>query len=888
MAAGRVLGGSGGLGLLLSGLPALCVAAVVLYMLAWILTPRLYDTVDHVLAVISSSFRWSYAALSNKTANFDADQVPLINLEDEQSASSGSREASIDLPRAAKPPPNTFTAFMVSIATLTAVIVVAILQLVRPITPPYAHMSGSLPMTLIEAVWFQPINSEFCLPHPVEVALFPFEQFNTFFNRSRSIDWMPQAGPCRRANGPGPPPWLEHPGGDGPGGHGPGRGGPGRGGPGGHGPHGPRKQGPRSIAGLSHPNRREPPPLGPPPPPGPPPPGPPPPHGSDDHGPPRPGLPAYGIPANDEYEKGFRPKHRGHGHQGGYEPICDPLKLSNLNETILEALSNSWGGKKPKIKNILLLTLESTRKDMFPFKKNSHAYKSILSTYNLPNGTAEIDAKLSKLTRTAAFLTGETTGFEGLDEDVSEQGWRSAFPEGMGSLSVNGAVSQAAYTLKSLLSSHCGVEPLPVDFAEETRGQIYQACLPQILDRMTKLTHESQKDEAAIPVEEGDFHSWGWKSAMVQSVTDEFDSQDVLDEQMGFRTVIAESTIANESSKHFPPKQPRVNYFGYPESETLDYLRDIFVDAEQEKNRLFVSHLTSSPHHPFLTPKDWAGETTYMNKQRWLPEFPFDNYLNTIKYQDDWLSQIFDMLHEVGALKETLIVLTGDHGLAFKSLDHSQSAVNNGHVSNFRIPLLFVHPDLPRLQVNVSATPTSILPTVLDLLSSTDSLPAPAAKVATGLLPRYEGNSLIRDMNRSVMLGDGNWTEAFFQPFHFSAINPGGSLLSISDASTSFRLVLPLCSAIPLRFTDTSTDPNEWEPITAWTMDELVAVVKVKHGVRAKEWVELAEALGRWWVWNQRGKWGYWGEARSLSRGGGAMGGSRGRVKLKHWWETKK
>jgi arylsulfatase A-like enzyme len=397
-----------------------------------------------------------------------------------------------------------------------------------------------------------------------------------------------------------------------------------------------------------------------------------------------------------------------------------------------------------------------------------------------------------------------------------------------------------------------------------------------------------RKESRADKDEEKDHRLFPWASTMVQSVTDQYDSQDVLDRQMGFENVIAESTISDPTADHYPPKMGFINYFGYAETETFDYLRDLFVNAEKTEERLFVSHLTSTPHHPFKTPKNWEGQTTYANQQHWRRADPLDDYMNTIQFQDQWISQIFQMLHDVGVLDETLVVMTGDHGLAFNSLDNSQSAVNNGHVSNFRIPILFVHPDLPRIQLNASVTPTSILPTVLDLLLETDSLAEPAAKVARDILPSYQGHSLIRDLDFRVKTADDASAKAFFQPFHFSAINPGGSLLAISDASTSFRLVLPLCSTIPLRFTDLSSDPYEWEPTTAWTMGELRAQIKVKYGARASQWAQLAGDLGRWWVWDQRERWGYWGEARETSRGGAEVGGDRGRIRKHHWWETKR
>lgn len=855
MAASRVLGGSGGLGLLLSGLPALTVVFAVLYGIACVIASMFYDFIDHVLSTIVSSFQQSYRLTKRVPIPTEAEES-LIPLE-EHAQSPSIREQRIAGRKAALSTPK---AIAVSFTTLTFVIVVAFLQLVRPRSPPYAHMSGSLPVTLIEAALFQPINSEFCLAHPIERVLFPWDHFAEYFGQPQSLDWMPRSPTCSRANGPGPPPWVDRP----------------------------SCEAPNSCAppeASRHGEHQPPPPHGQHPPP-------PPPHGH--HGPPPP-FPddSFDDPGSSPNTRGgFQhdgpPRHRGHGFGPGYSPLCDPLKLSNIDADILDGLAESFTDKKPRIKNVLLLTLESTRKDMFPLKRDSHAYKTILSSYASANASLELDIKLRNLTNIARFLSGESDGFEVDADAIPDGSWRHAFKEGLGGVNVQGAVTQAAYTLKSLLSSHCGVEPLPVDFTEETKGMIYQSCLPQVLRSMSapaeqKRTDKIQQDRTDP---EADHRTWPWKSALVQSVTDQFDSQDVLDEQMGFENVISERVLSDPTSKYYPPKQPWVNYFGYPETESLDYLRDMFVDAQQQGKRLFVSHLTSSPHHPFATPKDWTGHTAYLHKQRWRPQDPLDGYLNTIKYQDDWISDVFQMLHEVGALNETLVVMTGDHGLAFNSLDKSQSAVNNGHISNFAIPLLFVHPQLPRIQLKASTTPLSILPTVLDLLLQTDSLPASAADTARTLLPKYQGNSLVRKLDYSVLTADGGIGKGFFQPFHFSAINPGGSLLAISDASTTFRLVFPLCSSIPLRFTDIASDPTEADPTIAWTMDELVAIIKVKHGVKAKEWAKLAQELGRWWFWDQHGKWGYWGNARSTGRGGAEVAGA-GRVKKKHWWETR-
>lgn len=723
--------------------------------------------------------------------------MSLISLEESRSTSPVDRDAIGDGQKSSQQPPTQRSAVVISFTTLTAIVVVTILQLVRPRSASYGHMSGSIPITLVEAFLFQPINSEFCLSHPVEPSPFPFERFNAFFNNTQTLDWMPQSPSCSQNEGLDPPP----------------------------------HQRPSHIS--RHPESES-------------------------------------NPAQQDHN----------GHRDGYSSQCDPLKLSNLDAGLIENLGASMKTRKPRIRNVLLITMESTRTDMFPLKKDSHAYKAIHSGSTSPEAIAELDAKLANLTTTAAFLTGEQTGFDVDQEAMTNSSWRSAFKNGMGGVNVQGSLTLAAYTLKSLVSGHCGVEPLPVDFSEETRGQIYQACLPQIFEQLSHF-NDSKNKKSTTP----DYQDHPWSSILIQSITDQWDNQDVLDEQMGFNDTITEELVSNEHSKHYPPKHPWTNYFGYPETDIQDYFRDIFVDGRQQGKRMFVSHVTSTTHHPFATPKDWPGKLDYLNKQRWRSNDPLEDYLNTLKYQDDWISDIFQMLHDVDALQETLVVMTGDHGLAFNTLDGSVSTMNNGHISNFAVPLLFIHPDLPRIQVNASTSQMSIIPTILDLLTQSESLPTDASAKAQALLPLYQGNSLIRQLNYSVPTTNNSTAPAFFQPFHFSVINPGGAVLTIADASTPFRLLLPLCSANPLRFTNTAVDPAEQDPIIAWTMNELAALVKVRHGTRAQDWAILAEELGRWWFWDQRSKWGYWGSARSTARAGAERAG-RGRVKHKHWWET--
>lgn len=353
------------------------------------------------------------------------------------------------------------------------------------------------------------------------------------------------------------------------------------------------------------------------------------------------------------------------GHKRFYDPSCDPLKINNLDQGLLAPIEAAFKSRRPAIKHVVLLTLESTRKDLFPVLKKSNVYKSILASYGSREDANGLDEKLARLTPTAEILTGESSGFNlsrGGDAESTSvlRHWRNS----IGGINIGNAMTGSAWTLKSLLGSHCGVEPLPVDFTEEVDSDIYQLCIAHILDMFNRQQKDhsgessTESGHAKDRLHEPEYLSSPWESVFVQSVTDHFDTQDVLDRQMGFKKVLVKSTLLDPSAKHYPPKQPESNYFGFPETEVLPYLRDLITEAKRNNRRLFLSHLTSSTHHPFNTPESWTQHEDYL--QRSGSEDSFNRYLNVVRYQDDWIGKIFDLLEDTRILNETLVVLVGD------------------------------------------------------------------------------------------------------------------------------------------------------------------------------------------------------------------------------------
>jgi hypothetical protein len=163
----------------------------------------------------------------------------------------------------------------------------------------------------------------------------------------------------------------------------------------------------------------------------------------------------------------------------------------------------------------------------------------------------------------------------------------------------------------------------------------------------------------------------------------------------------------------------------------------------------------------------------------------------------------------------------------------------NGHISNFRVPLVFRHPLLPKIQITANATSLSIIPTILDLLVQTKSLNENDSGIALNLMNEYEGQSLIRPYKAT---DDGR------EAWNFNIISPGGEMVSVGSAAVPYRLILPLTQEFEFVFSNLDTDPDEVNLLRGWSVEDLVSQVRSVYGDKAGQWVAEAEKVGKWWV----------------------------------------
>lgn len=563
----------------------------------------------------------------------------------------------------------------------------------------------------------------------------------------------------------------------------------------------------------------------------------------------------------DDHKKGKKGGHH-HGHHGKdrkdrhkevchavmkvkdsfYNPVTDPLKITNLDTDVLPAIKEAIDNGSVKIKHVVFILMESLREELFPIQQGSDIHRFIMES-NEEEARNEINRLVSHMTPNIERITGKKGNFLDLDGNpfapAEHREWNDTTEEGFGGINIVGAFTPSSVSTKSIAATHCGVWPMPVEMFEEAETDSYQPCLPQIFSLFNQI--KGEQDFASE-----DFRQQKWHTGFFQAVTDTYDRQNVFDKKMGYENTVARTRIKKDS--RYDPSLKEINYFGFADTALRSYVNGFISNVTERNERMFLSHFTSTTHHPWATPDEF-NTTTYMGK---VPKKrihrDMNKYLNTIRFHDAWMGELMQIFDDHGISNETLVVFAGDHGQAFREDTDVTGTYENGHVSNFRIPITFRHPHLPRYQYEANATSVSVLPTILDLLINTGSLNGNDSRIASDIVHEYQGQSLIRPYKTSQ---DGR------RAWNFGIVNSGGGMLTVTSADAPWRLVMPLEKDVSYSLTDLRADPLELAPITDWSLDGLANAVGTEFGDEAKQWATEAEAVAKWFSLESRRLWRY-------------------------------
>lgn len=229
-----------------------------------------------------------------------------------------------------------------------------------------------------------------------------------------------------------------------------------------------------------------------------------------------------------------------------YNPVTDPLRISNTDLDVLEPLEKALKDHDIPITHVVLVLMESARKDIFPFKSGSRLHEKIIESHENTDESyiQKLNERLSHMTPVAEKLTGQSSGFN--SDDLGDE-------HGLGGVNVEGVLTGSSLSFKSAVMEYCGVEPLPVNFMAEATSEIYQPCIMQVLDLFNRLKDGSGSDS---------MRERQWKSVFAQSITARYDKQNVLNKNMGFNESISKETLIDPKSKYFHAGMEKINYFG--------------------------------------------------------------------------------------------------------------------------------------------------------------------------------------------------------------------------------------------------------------------------------------------------------------------------------------
>lgn len=164
-----------------------------------------------------------------------------------------------------------------------------------------------------------------------------------------------------------------------------------------------------------------------------------------------------------------------------------------------------------------------------------------------------------------------------------------------------------------------------------------------------------------------------------------------------------------------------------PEGKTL-YEKDSnlcnkvieYINSKKNKGYFFVFAFFDSTHGAYDYPQElekfkpsYGVNLLKLNKEN--IKSLFNKYKNSVYFEDHLIAKIIESLKNNSLLKNTIIIITGDHGEPFMERGYY------GHNHSFSkeevsVPLVFYHPDLKPSVVNYRTSHLDLVPTLMKML----------------------------------------------------------------------------------------------------------------------------------------------------------------------------
>ena len=259
----------------------------------------------------------------------------------------------------------------------------------------------------------------------------------------------------------------------------------------------------------------------------------------------------------------------------------------------------------------------------------------------------------------------------------------------------------------------------------------------------------------------------------------------------------------------FGPAAPR-GRLGVLDSGLFDHMRSRIAALQAGDRPFFLTTLTTSTHHPFKVPEEHPDV-------RALGVDP-DRYVAALRYLDIELERFFTGLHRDGLLRNTVVLVLGDHGRheKGKGTDGKGTDVER-RVGHFLSPL-FVWLDESLRQ------PTTFRPRTVSMVASQVDL-LPTILSMTGLTPVLSP-FIGRDVSCALVTDCQKDNVAYFTSHYdnlIGAAEPDGIWLYSLPTGRLEQLDLPASGAPRLRaVTDPDAAPRHQRLLSLYVASNLL------------------------------------------------------------------
>ena len=282
------------------------------------------------------------------------------------------------------------------------------------------------------------------------------------------------------------------------------------------------------------------------------------------------------------------------------------------------------------------------------------------------------------------------------------------------SLRVERAYAVVPHTHNAITATTCGIEP-PLDrwgtmMLGAVSDSVPSTCLPELLKEQ------------------------GYRSAYFMSQEPTFERSPDIIKNLGYEEFYSTEDMDKEGFE-------QTNYFGYEDDIMLEPSEEWL--KENGNDPFLATYLTSAPHHDYLAPSERYGRKEFTDDDL------INRYLNSVRYEDFFLKNLFEQYNKLGLYKNTVFVIVGDHGEGFG--EHGRFQHDNvPYEEGLRIPMLIHDPQQFQEGATLSGpvTQLDVLPTVADLLGY-------GMKGGD-----YQGGSLLRPLSKNRTLMFSCWNES--------------------------------------------------------------------------------------------------------------------------------